>query len=661
MTKEALNMALRLKLRAQQGIELLTYGEIRTFNSTMEEREELESILISEKEEKRITTKELEKTFFKEKVIAILEQVKRFEEEELPPNICPNPPSTKAKNKSLIKPSIETFMDWYLSEKKRGPAYDINNLYRYFGIDIKYPIYNSPSIQHFIRDEYLGHNYNVPNLLNQLAYKMAISLVAEKTYHNNVNILSYVPDSTEITVFQPPQPLRTKRSDRKKKDKSSFQNDYYIYEIDPIREFNFYWSLFYYQGEWVVVSSHASVTNHPDYILKQDCTEDECNYLKFNYVPFLIGSYDGDLLNPTSTSFWKLFALNKLQKPKNRHLTYSFKCLIRDDCPFPKLILTTLFNQKTLQCEDLYHFDHGFPMRTPWHNDGIRFVEDMNLAQTSYLFEKKKDPGVQYKIVSLLHHAMMNLDQQNRRVTLKHEMIYENVRTIVQFHPNIDAYKERLSYDTTIYKQLLIEKQIKKHRLEFLLKETERIFNETSLKPLTKKKLSIHLKNHPLASSIMQLYADSIGIKFPLTIDVVTKYYLSLTSPKTRNNFLKQLEMLEKKNNSFAESVRYLVIIDLEATCDGPKQRIKLFNQEIIEFPFIIYSVDKDEIMLKKQYFVKPKWNPILSTFCHQLTKIPQESILKAELLEMVLPKIDEDIKKTVGSSSFAVLTDGDW
>jgi inhibitor of KinA sporulation pathway (predicted exonuclease) len=79
------------------------------------------------------------------------------------------------------------------------------------------------------------------------------------------------------------------------------------------------------------------------------------------------------------------------------------------------------------------------------------------------------------------------------------------------------------------------------------------------------------------------------------------------------------------------EDYTYICALDFEATCE---KEILINNQEIIEFPSILYKVknlNKEnteyEIIGEFREFIKPIFNPILTDFCKELTAITQQQV----------------------------------
>jgi len=73
-----------------------------------------------------------------------------------------------------------------------------------------------------------------------------------------------------------------------------------------------------------------------------------------------------------------------------------------------------------------------------------------------------------------------------------------------------------------------------------------------------------------------------------------------------------------------SQQLKYLLILDFEATCDKKKQPKP---QEIIEFPTLLYNIEKRQIEQTFHYYIKPDVNDQLTEFCTNLTGITQDQI----------------------------------
>jgi inhibitor of KinA sporulation pathway (predicted exonuclease) len=83
--------------------------------------------------------------------------------------------------------------------------------------------------------------------------------------------------------------------------------------------------------------------------------------------------------------------------------------------------------------------------------------------------------------------------------------------------------------------------------------------------------------------------------------------------------------------------VYYLCILDFEATCFENNEKLK-YQMEIIEFPSILYKITNNKYKFVSEFhkYVKPTINPILTNFCKELTGIQQETVNKAETIDVV-------------------------
>ncbi len=71
------------------------------------------------------------------------------------------------------------------------------------------------------------------------------------------------------------------------------------------------------------------------------------------------------------------------------------------------------------------------------------------------------------------------------------------------------------------------------------------------------------------------------------------------------------------KNNQ----LKYLLVLDFEATC-GDVVR----ENEIIEFPTLVYNLQEDKVQATFHEYVRPTITPTLTKFCTDLTGITQVS-----------------------------------
>lgn len=67
----------------------------------------------------------------------------------------------------------------------------------------------------------------------------------------------------------------------------------------------------------------------------------------------------------------------------------------------------------------------------------------------------------------------------------------------------------------------------------------------------------------------------------------------------------------------------YLLVLDFEATCGGDIGTSK-GNQEIIEWPTLLYNLKTGQLEDTFHEYVKPVLRPKLTDFCTELTGIEQ-------------------------------------
>jgi inhibitor of KinA sporulation pathway (predicted exonuclease) len=75
--------------------------------------------------------------------------------------------------------------------------------------------------------------------------------------------------------------------------------------------------------------------------------------------------------------------------------------------------------------------------------------------------------------------------------------------------------------------------------------------------------------------------------------------------------------------SAFRRKLTHLLILDFEATC-GDGIRVQLNNQEIIEFPTILYNLSSRTVEGTFHEYIRPVRVPTLTTFCTELTGIEQ-------------------------------------
>lgn len=95
------------------------------------------------------------------------------------------------------------------------------------------------------------------------------------------------------------------------------------------------------------------------------------------------------------------------------------------------------------------------------------------------------------------------------------------------------------------------------------------------------------------------------------------------------------------------------IIFDLEATCDNNNDS---FEKEIIEIGAVKIS-DTFEVVDTFNMFIRPVLNPILTTFCKELTSIEQQDVDESSLF----PEVINSFKKWVQEDDYILMSWGDF
>jgi inhibitor of KinA sporulation pathway (predicted exonuclease) len=123
-------------------------------------------------------------------------------------------------------------------------------------------------------------------------------------------------------------------------------------------------------------------------------------------------------------------------------------------------------------------------------------------------------------------------------------------------------------------------------------------------------------------------------------------------------------------NNLKEQPFRYLVVIDLEATCDFCPEPIvdASVNSEIIEFPWVVLDTQTLEVVHEERYFVRPDFLEGVTPYCSALTGIARDTVAHSMGLPDVLGKFQDylegrfaDLHLGHDCRSFRILTDGMW
>ena len=110
----------------------------------------------------------------------------------------------------------------------------------------------------------------------------------------------------------------------------------------------------------------------------------------------------------------------------------------------------------------------------------------------------------------------------------------------------------------------------------------------------------------------------------------------------------------------------FACVLDFEAVCEDG---VRLFPQEIIEFPTVLYDIANRRIVDEFHTYVKPQVHTRLTPFCTDLTGITQETVDHGRLFEDVVAShldwlrshgLDPQNPSAPGHR-FVYVTCGDW
>ncbi|KAH3755907.1 Znfinger in Ran binding protein [Pelomyxa schiedti] len=108
----------------------------------------------------------------------------------------------------------------------------------------------------------------------------------------------------------------------------------------------------------------------------------------------------------------------------------------------------------------------------------------------------------------------------------------------------------------------------------------------------------------------------------------------------------------------------YLVVVDLEATCDeGNPPLVTQETQEVIEFPWVVVETTHWTVVDEQRFFVKPTMIPMVTPFCTHLTGITETDLVDAKPLAAVLEAFAQYCLTnfTAKNLSYCLLCDGKW
>lgn len=113
--------------------------------------------------------------------------------------------------------------------------------------------------------------------------------------------------------------------------------------------------------------------------------------------------------------------------------------------------------------------------------------------------------------------------------------------------------------------------------------------------------------------------------------------------------------------------VRFLAVLDFEATCWSDDREKQRREAEIIEFPTVLFRIGEEgtlERVGEWRQFVRPTINPALSDFCIQMTAITQDEVDSAAPIAQVLAQHTSWLSCATGNApdeAVLFVTCGDW
>jgi len=157
-------------------------------------------------------------------------------------------------------------------------------------------------------------------------------------------------------------------------------------------------------------------------------------------------------------------------------------------------------------------------------------------------------------------------------------------------------------------------------------------------------------------------YRIPIGSQLNVFVNNIDQYGMILTLAFKSNPLLnypqdnEENAMIKGKSNT-----HYLIILDLEATCDfSPEPIVDDKNSEIIEFPWIVLNTETLEIIYENQIYVKPDDIKGITPYCRVLTGITEDKVEKSGSLLVAIEEFERYLA-TLPKGSYCIVTDGVW
>lgn len=137
----------------------------------------------------------------------------------------------------------------------------------------------------------------------------------------------------------------------------------------------------------------------------------------------------------------------------------------------------------------------------------------------------------------------------------------------------------------------------------------------------------------------------------------MTKGNFPIVSKRFLHSWLLSSSRMNRK-----QKFDFLYALDFEATCWPNEGFYAKRSQEIIEFPCIKVDMKHFNIVSQFHTYVKPKFEPILSEFCTELTGILQETVENQPEFPQVLQDFQHWLQINNGSNkNYAFVTCGNW
>jgi len=464
-------------------------------------------------------------------------------------------------------------------------------------------------------------------------------------------------------------------------------------------------TLFYEQGEWLMVSGESfrskfkstvtdplffssSSSPNADPLVTSGAVQQRAKHLSPKEISdmFFGTFYENGYEFPEDTQCCYTFVLQLIEYPKNVHCKEDRLILVA----VHKIESDTHFGEHQIITEkDFFQVGRKLNYETP----KVLSFQDMRTIRDSLMDLNPLEKRGYVMLMSL------ETEDESKRITsndaLQFNKMYDRIlldspqftacRRIKHFH-NLDGSAQlsvmydliRSGFDQQVLPHLKFREGTRARAKALKLHSDARKRVETAAEVIQPIFIGIEKKPKKEFSKLAQKYAFSnalIEMRRQSHTDFLTQFlkYNTITTQQVQN-VLKKIE--EYHEQISREHFDYLVVVDLEATCDeGVNPKITPKTQEIIEFPFVVMDLHRKptekeiqernldfNIMHRSQRFVKPEWSKNLTPFCTQLTGITWEKLESAPPLEIVISQVDQELREVIPpGKSFCFLCDGVW